>query len=48
VNETLVTEENEFDEAMYVLEQYSPQTIKSQMKLQEAKSGDKVEVVKVI
>jgi len=46
VNEKLVSNENEFDEAMFVLEQHSPPIVKAQMKVKEAKSGDKVEIMK--
>jgi hypothetical protein len=42
-----VSSENEFDEAMYALDQYSPKIVKDQLKVEEAKNGDKVEIMKV-
>jgi len=46
LDEKLVSNENEFDEAMFVLEQYSPQVVKAQMKVEEAKNGDIIEIMK--
>lgn len=43
-----MTQENEFDEALYVLEQYSPKCVHDQLNKDEAKKGSEVEIMKVI